>query len=240
MAQFSDGLKAKGARWPENLWAGTSITTQGTTTRIKHLLRVGDANTILFLSVEPQREEIDLREWLPHLDWIIQGGESGSSTHPFQLEWALNLIRQCGEVGVAYFLKQFGRAVFSEGHRLRFSDNHAGDWSEWPKEVRVRQLPRRIVAKLYEDRFLPLWAAVDHSEPANRTPLEVIEGQNNGRQAALKAWETRRRKQQEQKRTDAALKAWKTRRENERKKKRSEAARKAWRTRRGNERDGAG
>jgi protein gp37 len=77
MAQFSDMLKAKGAHWPKNLWAGTSITTQGTTSRIRHVLRVGDESTIRFLSVEPQRAEIDLREWLPRLDWVIQGGESG-------------------------------------------------------------------------------------------------------------------------------------------------------------------
>lgn len=50
MAQFSDRLKAKSLSWPNNLWAGTSITSQGTTSRIKYVLRVGDENTIRFLS----------------------------------------------------------------------------------------------------------------------------------------------------------------------------------------------
>ena len=83
MAQFSDMLKAKGVKWPENLWAGTSITTQGTTSRVNHLLRVGDNSTVRFLSVEPQHGEIDLGQWLPRLDWVIQGGESGAARTPF-------------------------------------------------------------------------------------------------------------------------------------------------------------
>ena len=60
-------------------------------------------------------------------------------------------MRQCKDVGVAYFLKQLGSAVFSKGRRLAFDDNHAGDWSEWPEEVRVRQMPRRISAKAQEN-----------------------------------------------------------------------------------------
>jgi protein gp37 len=239
MAQFSDALKAKSAGWPRNLWAGTSITTQGTTSRIKHVLRVGDESTIRFLSVEPQRAEIDIQEWLPRLDWVIQGGESGRNAHPCHLEWALDLIGQCKQAATAYFLKQLGRTVFSKGQRLQFLDGHAGDWSEWPDEVRVREMPRRVVTGLRQDP-LPLFTGGNYGQTDQRVPLEVIEAQSKGRQAALKAWEARRRKQEEQKRSVAALKAWKTRRENERKKKRSEAAKRAWRTRRDNERNGVG
>src|SRR4051794_16856770 len=65
MAQFSDSLKTKGVSWPKNLWAGTSITTQATITRIKPLLRVGDADTIRFLSVEPQHGSINFGALLP-------------------------------------------------------------------------------------------------------------------------------------------------------------------------------
>jgi protein gp37 len=105
MARFSEYLKAKGVGWSKNLWAGTSITTQATTSRIKHLLRVGREDNIRFLSVEPQHEDIELGEWLPRLDWVIQGGESGKAATPFALEWAHRLIRGCREAGVAYFLK---------------------------------------------------------------------------------------------------------------------------------------
>ena len=45
MATFSSGLKGLGITWPKNLWAGTSVTTQVTTSRIDSLLKVGDQRT---------------------------------------------------------------------------------------------------------------------------------------------------------------------------------------------------
>jgi protein gp37 len=184
MATFSDAMRASGVQWPDNLWAGTSVTTQGTTVRIDHLLRVGDERTIRFLSVEPQREQITLAKWLPRLDWAIQGGESGPSARTFELEWAVDLIRQCKTAGVAYFLKQLGSAVYAKGKRLRFRDGHAGDWSEWPSSVRLRQMPKRIREKR------PPPAAARSNPP--RLSLDLVDADSNGRRAALKAWKTRR------------------------------------------------
>jgi protein gp37 len=153
MAQFSALLKEKGIAWPKNLWPGTSITTQATTTRIRHLLRVGDESTIRFLSVEPQLGDIRIDSCLPQLDWVIQGGESGRSARPFHLEWAHDLIQRCKEARVACFLKQLGATVVSGGQRLRFRDGHAGNWSEWPEELRVREMllqdiPAQLLRKL--------------------------------------------------------------------------------------------
>ncbi|QDU36232.1 Phage protein Gp37/Gp68 [Maioricimonas rarisocia] len=141
MAEFSNWLALQGICWPSNLWAGTSVTSQRTTSRIEHLLRVGDENTIRFLSVEPQYEQVDLGKWLPHLNWVIQGGESGRGAARFELEWARLLIAQCREHGVPYFLKQLGASVTSDGMSLRFEDGHAGNWDEWPDDLRVRELP---------------------------------------------------------------------------------------------------
>ena len=59
MATFSALLAKKGIDWPDNLWPRTSITTQTTSSRIKHLLKVGNDSTLRFLSVEPQHEPID-------------------------------------------------------------------------------------------------------------------------------------------------------------------------------------
>lgn len=140
MAEFSRWLRSRSQAWPRNLWAGTSITTQTTTTRIKSLVDVGDENTIRFLSVEPQVEDIDLSAWLPRLDWIIQGGESGHKARPFDISWAKSLLRQCREHGVPYFLKQLGAVVQDRGRRLTFQDAHAGNWAEWPHSVRVRSI----------------------------------------------------------------------------------------------------
>jgi protein gp37 len=142
MASFSTWLSGRGIPWPENLWAGTSVTNRRSTARIHHLLRVGTFGTIRFLSVEPQVEPIDLRPWLSRIDWVIQGGESGRGARPFDLAWAGDVIDQCGAAGVPLFVKQLGASVIASGREVRFNDAHAGDWAEWPEGLRVRQMPR--------------------------------------------------------------------------------------------------
>jgi protein gp37 len=141
MAKFSRWLEEGGIDWPENLCAGTSVTSQTTTSRIKHLVRVGGERTVRFLSVEPQIEAIDLSAWLPRIDWVIQGGESGRNARAFDIAWAQTLINRCDELGVPLFLKQLGSHVVEDGRRLEFADGHAGDWAEWPERLKVRQLP---------------------------------------------------------------------------------------------------
>jgi protein gp37 len=217
MAKFSDYLKSKGVLWPRNLWAGTSITTQATISRIRHLLRVGDDDTIRFLSVEPQHEEINFGKLLPRLDWIIQGGESGQGAEPFCLEWALDIIQQSKKAGVAYFLKQLGSTVLSEGRRLTFIDGHAGDWSEWPQEVRIRQMPERIRATLHGQRPPPAVASNRVVTIQKRRSLPVVEIQSKGTQTALKAWATRRANEQRKARSKAAKNARRTHRTNKEK-----------------------
>ncbi len=141
MAEFAKWLKKQGIRWPDNLWAGTSVTNQATTKRVRHLLGVGAHR---FLSVEPQTEEIKVGDWMTGLDWILHGGESGRSARPFDIGWAKRLARECRRRHLPYFLKQLGSTVVENGKRLTFKDGHAGDWSEWPLELRVRQVPRAL------------------------------------------------------------------------------------------------
>lgn len=64
-------------RWPSNLWAGTSITTQRYVERVDDLRAVGDETTTRFLSIEPQHTPISLAGKLDGIALIIQGGESG-------------------------------------------------------------------------------------------------------------------------------------------------------------------
>jgi len=141
MAEFSSWLKSRSISWPTNLWVGTSITTQATISRIGKLLKVGDSKTIRFLSVEPQVEVIDLGKWLPKLDWVIQGGESGHGARTFDVQWALDMSAQCRKHEVPYFLKQLGAVVVHNDKPLSLEDGHGGDWSEWSKAIRVRQMP---------------------------------------------------------------------------------------------------
>jgi protein gp37 len=141
MAQFSRWLKRRGIAWPTNLWAGTSVTTQSTTSRISKLLEVGNGDTSRFVSVEPQWGPVTLAKWLPRLTWVIQGGHSGGTGHPFDLAWADQLRDECGQYGVAHFLKQLGSRVVESGQVLKLAMGSNGDWSVWPKRLRVRQMP---------------------------------------------------------------------------------------------------
>lgn len=141
LADFSKWLKARSVLWPRNLWAGTSLTTQSTTAMIRWLRKVGDEHTLRFASVEPQWERIDLRRYLPDLDWVIQGGQSGSHKHPFAIEWADDLRQQCREFRAPYFLKQLGSCVTVHGEKIRGHRGHGGDWEKWPRRLRVRQMP---------------------------------------------------------------------------------------------------
>jgi len=141
MAKFSKWLSQRGVKWPTNLWAGTSITSAVSQNRITSLLHVGDETTTRFLSVEPQIDEIDLTGKLEGIHWVIQGGESGKDSRPFDLVWATKLIEQCREAAVPYFLKQLGANIVDQGRTLKLANSHGGDWSEWPEELRVRELP---------------------------------------------------------------------------------------------------
>lgn len=141
MAEFSRWLQTRETDWPDNLWAGTSITSQATAARVRSLAQVGNGRTTRFLSVEPQVEPLELDGYLASVRWVIQGGESGPRARPFPIEWALDLIRRCREHGVPYFLKQLGSRVLRDSRSLRLKDGHASNWDEWPEEVRVRQTP---------------------------------------------------------------------------------------------------
>jgi len=143
MAAFSKWLDED---WPSNHWVATSVTTQKTTSRIKHLLKVGDKNTTRFLSVEPQWEVINVEEWLPQLNWVIQGGESGPTAQAFHVEWADALISQCKKHKVPYFLKQLGSNVCWKGTEAHYGHSHGGNWDEWPKRIRLRQFPKDVDA----------------------------------------------------------------------------------------------
>jgi protein gp37 len=141
MAKLSAWLENRAIPWPENLWAGTSVTTQSRTSRIDALFDVGNERTLRFVSVEPQWESINLRPWLSKLHWVIQGGNSGSHKFPFAREWADNLRQQCAEQGVPYFLKQFGNCITKDGVKITGLRGHNGNWEQWPEKYRVRQFP---------------------------------------------------------------------------------------------------
>jgi len=60
----------------------------------------------------------------------------------FMSIWVDGLLGQCRAAKTLYFLKQFGANVFQGGQRIKLEDGHGGDWSEWPPETRVGEMPK--------------------------------------------------------------------------------------------------
>jgi protein gp37 len=119
--------------WPRNLICGTSVTTQATTSRVRDLLAVPG---LRFVSAEPLWEPVRI-PGLVDLDLVIVGGESrqrGWTPRPCRLEWIRSLLAECRNASTPCFVKQLGSA-----HSMH--DDHGGDWSEWPEDLRVRQFP---------------------------------------------------------------------------------------------------
>jgi len=78
------------------------------------------------------------------IDWVICGGESGPKARPFNLAWAENLLQQCKEAGVPFFMKQMGSNpyLYNEDAKMRsIRDRKGGDMNEWPECLRVREFP---------------------------------------------------------------------------------------------------
>ena len=70
--------------------------------------------------------------------WLIVGGESGRGARPMDLDWVRNLRDDGRSAGAAVFVKQLG-SVWATRHGA--ADRKGGDPSEWPADLRVREMP---------------------------------------------------------------------------------------------------
>lgn len=101
-------------RWPENLWLGTSIETDGYVDRADHLRRVPAA--VRFLSLEPLLGPLPSLD-LTDIDWVIVGGESGPGFRRMDLDWVEDIRMRCARADVAFFFKQWGGRTPKAGGR---------------------------------------------------------------------------------------------------------------------------
>jgi protein gp37 len=85
----------------------------------------------------------------PGLHWIVIGGESGPGARPCYLKYIRDLIDQCKAAKVPAFVKQLGayavaktRADGSPLSALFRVDRKGGDITEWPLDLKIREMPR--------------------------------------------------------------------------------------------------
>jgi len=117
-----------------NVWLMATVVTQREVDRdIPKLLSIPAAKH--GISVEPQLEKVSIAAYLPALDWVICGGESGtkSKVRFFDFDWARALCDQCQQAGIAFFMKQTGTLIAGRGQ--------GEDMALFPPDLRIRQFP---------------------------------------------------------------------------------------------------
>lgn len=100
LAEYAQQIK-----WPSNVWAGVTVESSKYKNRIDDLRNV-DA-PVRFLSIEPLLDNVGILN-LSEIDWVIVGGESGPKARPVEKEWVEGIHRQCLNMGVPFFFKQWG------------------------------------------------------------------------------------------------------------------------------------
>lgn len=165
-------------RWPDNVWAGTTVENQEwANTRVPLLLRV-PARTH-FVSCEPQLGPVDFTNIVEHIpgtslrfgwnalmpptesdqrgslhrgrgriDWIISGGESGPKARPFNIGWAAEIRAQCRATRVAFFMKQLGSNPVKASGSPFRATGKGDDITEWPVMIREQAFPLPLVREV--------------------------------------------------------------------------------------------
>ncbi len=126
-----------------NVWLGVSVEDDSVRDRLSHLYATPAA--VHFCSYEPALDWMTLYEPdVENLDWLIIGGESGPSARPFDLSWARHLVFNAkldASKTIAVFVKQLGANPWLEGKRLKLTSRKGNEPSEWPEDLRVREMP---------------------------------------------------------------------------------------------------
>jgi protein gp37 len=111
-----------------HVWLGTSIENNRWVGRADALRDTPAA--IRFISAEPLLAPLDELD-LTAIDWLIVGGESGSSHRPMKEEWVLQLRDKARDADTAFFFKQWGGRTPKAGGR----ELGGRTWDEFPVDA---------------------------------------------------------------------------------------------------------
>jgi protein gp37 len=148
------GLAPTTADWPlPNVGLGVSVEDRAHLDRLDDLRKTSAA--LRWVSFEPLLEDLGMID-LEGIGWAVAGGESGPGARPFDVAWARSIVRQCKVAGVPAFVKQLGAKPYAGKMPdscaaplgLGLKHSKGADASEWPEDLRVRELPEFLGGSL--------------------------------------------------------------------------------------------
>jgi protein gp37 len=96
-----------GALLPSHIAIGVSIEDQATADTRLPLLADTMAK-LRVVSAEPLLGKVEMGPYMPTIDWMIVGGESGKHARPMNPDWARSIRDECVQHDVPLFFKQWG------------------------------------------------------------------------------------------------------------------------------------
>jgi protein gp37 len=110
--------------FPPNVWLGTTCEDQAAYDRRWPIL-AGFNLRVRFISYEPAIGPLTILDHKEKPDWIICGGESGRDFRAMPLIWAEDVMEECAEHFIPFFMKQMAGL------------------KPIPEDLLIRQFPRR-------------------------------------------------------------------------------------------------
>jgi protein gp37 len=89
-------------------------------------------------------------DFIPGIDWVICGGETGPGARPMRPDWVRNLRNQCQEAGVPFFFKQWGEWL----HETQGIDFHEGHkYYVWPDESMSFRVGKKAAGRILDGQI---------------------------------------------------------------------------------------
>ncbi len=119
---------------PLPFWMGVTAENQiEADERIPYLAQIQTA--VRFVSCEPLLGPLNLRHWLPALDWVIVGSESGPGARPMDEDWVRSIRNDCKDHALnrlAHTIPFFYKQRMVDG-RKEVNPLLGGErWTQWP------------------------------------------------------------------------------------------------------------
>jgi len=114
----------------DHVWLGVTCETQELAAERIPILQSIPA-PVRFLSIEPMLEPINLFKacGLSGIDWVIVGGESGPKARGMESGWAIDVMHECIDANIPFFMKQMSGKLKPEREDI-------------PEYLMVRQFPK--------------------------------------------------------------------------------------------------